>query len=160
MRTLWNHAPYPIWSLSTRDNSGKANMNICSYVVPISMKPKEFLIAVYYDTQTYENIMSSPKGCLQLLAHDQHNVVKKLGKKSALKYPKKLDTLYTQDSITIWQGWDVLRSAIGYIDIEIYEIHHTTADHALCYARVKTYRSLRDEDVLTTKNLYDLGIIG
>lgn len=153
-------APYPIWSLSTKNKDNETNMNICSYVVPISMKPKEFMVALYYNTQTYENVRATRRGCLQLLAHDQYNLVRPLGKVSARTKSHKLKKLYATDAITTWHHWDVLRNVIGYVELEFYDIQKTTTDHAIGYARMITYRMLRDDDVLMTRDLYDRGIIG
>ncbi|MCD8495002.1 MAG: flavin reductase family protein [Candidatus Pacebacteria bacterium] len=85
MRKIWNHAPYPVWSLVTRDEKGDAHMNICTYVTPISMHPKEFIIGVYYGTATYDHVVRDRRACLQLLSKDQIAYVPLLGKKSAKK---------------------------------------------------------------------------
>ena len=42
----WNRVDGPIYSLSTAAH-GKGNLNICSYVTPISMKPKRYIVGVY-----------------------------------------------------------------------------------------------------------------
>ncbi|MEN9653372.1 MAG: hypothetical protein RL303_1092, partial [Verrucomicrobiota bacterium] len=47
----WNRVDGPIFSLATTAH-GKGNLNICSYVTPISMKPKRFIIGVYKETKT------------------------------------------------------------------------------------------------------------
>ena len=51
----WNRVDGPIYSLATTAE-GKGNLNICSYVTPIAMKPKRFIIGVYKDTKTLANL--------------------------------------------------------------------------------------------------------
>ena len=68
----WNRVDGPIYSLATTAN-GKGNLNICSYVTPISMKPKRFIIGVYKDTKTLANLEANPIGLLNYLAQDQAN---------------------------------------------------------------------------------------
>ena len=47
MRRPWNIINLPIYSLQTVDSNGKLNMNICTYVSVVSMKPKIYSIAIY-----------------------------------------------------------------------------------------------------------------
>ena len=77
----WNRVDGPIYSLATTAD-GKGNLNICSYVTPIAMKPKRFIIGVYKDTKTLANLEANPIGLLNYMAKDQANHIKLLGKKS------------------------------------------------------------------------------
>ena len=83
----WNRVDGPVYSLSTT-HAGRGNLNICSYVTPISMKPKRFIIGVYKDTKTLENLEANPVGLLNYLSKDHANLVKLLGKKTGHKFDK------------------------------------------------------------------------
>ena len=56
MKRPWNIIDSPIYSLQTVDEKGKINMNICTYVTAVSMKPKIYAIAIDYNTLTYKNV--------------------------------------------------------------------------------------------------------
>jgi flavin reductase (DIM6/NTAB) family NADH-FMN oxidoreductase RutF len=158
MRKLWNHAPYPIWSLSTLDNTGTCNMNICSYVTPISMKPKEFIVGIYYNTQTFENISKTKHGLLQLLAKDQDHLVRQLGKKSSLK-TNKMKKILKEESVGTHNSYTYLQECIGYIELEFYKIIKTSGDHAIGIARMKSHTSLQNKQTLTLQDLQEKNII-
>ena len=55
MKRPWNIISPPVYSLVTYDEHGKVNMNICTYVSAVSMKPKMYSIAIDYTTKTYKN---------------------------------------------------------------------------------------------------------
>ncbi len=83
----WNRVDGPVYSLSTT-HAGRGNLNICSYVTAISMKPKRFIIGVYKDTKTLENLEANPIGLLNYLAVEHANLVGLLGKKTGHKVDK------------------------------------------------------------------------
>ena len=56
MKRPWNIIDLPIYSLQTTDKKGNINMNICTYVSAISIKPKMYSIAIDYNTKTFENL--------------------------------------------------------------------------------------------------------
>ena len=56
MKRPWNIVNPAIYSLITYDENNNLNMNICSYVSAVSLKPKIYSIAVDYSTKTYENL--------------------------------------------------------------------------------------------------------
>ena len=72
MRRPWNIINLPIYSLQTVDKDGKLNMNICTYVSVVSMKPKIYSIAVYYGTKTFENLENSDYVVLQILSKKKY----------------------------------------------------------------------------------------
>ena len=88
MKRPWNIIDSPIYSLQTVDRNGKINMNICTYVTAVSMKPKIYAIAIDYNTLTYKNVKNSNQFVLQLLSKNQIELVKKFGKKSGYKFNK------------------------------------------------------------------------
>ena len=83
----WNRVDGPIYSLSTATH-GKGNLNICSYVTPISMKPKKYIVGVYKGTKTLENLESNPFGILNFMTVKMACLVNLLGKKSGYKIDK------------------------------------------------------------------------
>ena len=83
----WNRVDGPIYSLSTAAR-GKGNLNICSYVTPISMKPKRYIVGVYKGTKTLDNLESNPVGILNFMTVKMSNLVNLLGKKSGHKIDK------------------------------------------------------------------------
>ena len=60
----------PVYSLVTYDGE-KVNMNICTYVTAVSMKPKQYVVAVYHNTRSLQNLLESKSVVLQLL-HRSH----------------------------------------------------------------------------------------
>ena len=44
MKRPWNIVDHAVYSLVSYDNENNINMNICTYVSAISMKPKVFMI--------------------------------------------------------------------------------------------------------------------
>ena len=83
----WNRVDQPVYSISSAYN-GVVNMNICSYVTPVSMKPKRYIVAVYKNTKTLELIKQNPNFLLQILTEDQYRLINLLGKKSGFRINK------------------------------------------------------------------------
>jgi len=67
MKRPWNIIDLPIYSLQTTDKKGSINMNICTYVTAISIKPKIYSIAIDYNTKTFENLEDSSEAILQIV---------------------------------------------------------------------------------------------
>jgi flavin reductase (DIM6/NTAB) family NADH-FMN oxidoreductase RutF len=88
MRKPWNLPSYPIYSLLTRDAMGNTNYNIMSYVIPVSLHPKHYVMALYSGTRSLKNWQEQPRGILQFLAPSHAPLVRILGKKSGKTYKK------------------------------------------------------------------------
>jgi flavin reductase (DIM6/NTAB) family NADH-FMN oxidoreductase RutF len=82
MRKIWNRPEGAVWSLSTRSVSEVGNMNICTYVTVMSLKPKLMMVAVYKNTQTLKNIALGKTVVLQLLTEELAPVVRVCGRQS------------------------------------------------------------------------------
>jgi hypothetical protein len=93
MRKPWNLPSYPVYSFLIESAEEKnpqmeilkespRNMNIMTYVIPVSMSPKHYIIALYHDTESLANWQSSHRGVLQILAPAHSSLVRVLGKKS------------------------------------------------------------------------------
>jgi hypothetical protein len=59
MKKARNLPAYPVYSLLTKDIKGAINMNIMTYIVPVSMKPKKYMIALYEGTKSLDNWLQS-----------------------------------------------------------------------------------------------------
>jgi flavin reductase (DIM6/NTAB) family NADH-FMN oxidoreductase RutF len=159
MQRPWNRPNYPVWSLSTvDDNDGMYNMNICTYVTAISMKPKQFCIAVYHGTKTHANIKRSKTAILQLLGEHQSDVVRNLGKMSGF-LRKKVSIVNKKHPIITTQGLAVMSDSLSYCLIEFDEMVVTGGDHDLIIGNVISYKNLNEGKVLTTQKLSELKII-
>ena len=82
MKRVWNIVNPSIYSLSSFNNEGEQNFNICSYVSVVSLKPKLYMIAIEKTSKTHSNLLKSSSCVLQILSTDNINLVKSLGKKS------------------------------------------------------------------------------
>lgn len=158
MRKLWNRAALPVWSLVTCDTSGKANMNICTYVTAVSMEPKRMMIAVYHGTKTRENIQIGNHMYLQLLAHDQAPLVRLLGQQSG-NTKDKLKLLRKRRVLDETGPLPRLIACAGYLEVEALSIHDVGGDHDLLIVSVIAHKNLRDVPVLTTDMLREERII-
>ena len=88
MRRPWNITNVAVYSLTTYSSSFKFNMNICTYVSLVNMSPKTYVIAIDYNTLTYQNLIDQCQNVvLQILSKENINLVH-LGKKSGFKFKK------------------------------------------------------------------------
>jgi flavin reductase (DIM6/NTAB) family NADH-FMN oxidoreductase RutF len=156
MKKPWNLPDLPVYSLATQSALG-FNMNICTYVTAVSMKPKRFAVAVYHNTRTLENCLASDTAVLQLLCADQTDIVRLLGKKSALRVDKQTP-LVRRQRVMSWAGFQVLREAAAWIKLRKLS-HQDAGDHVLFLYDVETYKVNRDEDLMSLRHLRDKKII-
>jgi flavin reductase (DIM6/NTAB) family NADH-FMN oxidoreductase RutF len=156
MKKPWNLPDLPVYSLATQSALG-FNMNICTYVTAVSMKPKRFAVAVYHDTRTLENCLASDTVVLQLLCADQTDIVRLLGKKSALRVDKQAP-LQRKQRVMSWAGFTVLREAAAWIKLRKIS-HQDAGDHVLFLYDVETYKVNRDEDLMSLRHLREKKII-
>ena len=75
----------PVYSLSTAGTT-TSSMNIVTFATPVSIKPKLYMISLYYGTKTRDVFVSDEKsqghGILQLLDQSHKSLVPLLGKRS------------------------------------------------------------------------------
>lgn len=149
-RRPWNRVNLPVYSAATYYN-GKHNMNICTYVSAVSMKPKRFMVAVYKGTQTLKNIENNPHFILQILASSQYPLVTLLGKQSGKNIDKtaRLEKRCLLDS---YKNFLILKDAIAVIELSM--ISKTDAgDHWMCLCDTLSYKNIHDGEVLTLDEL-------
>ena len=157
MRRPWNIINQPVYSLLSEDSSDKINMNICTYVSAVSMKPKIYMLAIYYNTKTYKNLINSNYAVLQLLSKDNISLVRALGKKSGLKINK--DLYLRKKHLIKWKGYDVLDNLCALVELKKNNVIKNHGDHAIFFFDVISFKSIKKEDILTTNDLINKKII-
>ncbi len=157
-RRVWNRVNEQVYSLATYDIEGKINMNIATYVVPITMDIKRYVIAVYKNTQTYKNIFENKNNksfILQALSKGQINLVKILGKKSGLKYDKQK---YLEKNNLLTES-EYLKNSAFILEMVI-EKYIEVGDHDLIIAKVlSVLENNYDKILLNTEDLQNNKII-
>jgi flavin reductase (DIM6/NTAB) family NADH-FMN oxidoreductase RutF len=138
MKRPWNLADLPIYSLATYDGE-KVNMNICTYVSAVSMKPKRYMVAVYHDTQSLDNILKSKTAVLQLLGKEHISLVNVLGKKSGQLYDKQA-YLIKKKQLEVWNDKKVLTSCAGLMELEK-RWSKEAGDHTMFLFDVKRFQT-------------------
>jgi flavin reductase (DIM6/NTAB) family NADH-FMN oxidoreductase RutF len=155
MKKPWNIIDAPVYSLATFAN-GVLNMNICTYVSAVSMKPKRYMVAVYHNTKTLEQLQSTDFAILQLLHTSQSKLVRTLGQKSGFDYDK-AKYLNKTHQLCEWQGMPVLADACALISLKKMEVQ-TAGDHDMYLFDVIAYKTLK-EDVLSINHLREKKLI-
>lgn len=156
MKKPWNLPDLPVYSLATAGEAG-FNMNICTYVSAASMQPKRFIVAVYHGTRTLENMYASEQAVLQLLDASQVNLVRTLGKKSAMRYDKQA-WLRKKNVLTEWRRFTVLRAAAAWMLLQKLW-HQDAGDHVLFLFDVLQYKVNSPDNILTLNVLRQRKII-
>lgn len=152
MRKLWNRPSLPVWSLSTVDEDGKINFNICTYVTSISMQPKLMLVALYKGTKTLENVEQTKRGVLQLLTEELAPVVRVCGQMSGHSI-NKYSRLAKRYQFADQAGLPYFTAAAGYMELAFTTFSETGGDHVLALARVVQSKNCNDTAILTTDYL-------
>lgn len=160
MRKLWNRPEWPVWSLVTRDEAGKPNLNICTYVVPVSMEPKLMIVAVYRDTKTLANLEAVPSQpvLLQLLTEELAPAIRVCGQQSGHGVDK-LARLKKRHAMAEVDGLPYFADAAGYLILTPAAVTPVGGDHVLYTFAVQTHKNLSPAPVLTTTMLREQKII-
>lgn len=131
-------------------------MNICTYVTAVSMKPKRYMVAVYHNTQSLDNIIKSKIAVLQLLGKQHLSLVNTLGKKSGRYYDKET-YLSKKKLLRGWKDKNVLTNCAGLMEVE--KIWSKNAgDHTMFLFDVKDYQS-NHESVLMLNDLREKKVV-
>ena len=155
MRRPWNLVSYAVYSLVTLSHEWVKNMNIMTYVIPVSMNPKHYILAIYAGTQTLENWSYTHRGILQILAPSHAPLVHILGKKTGKSYDKmsylSRKWFLSPDGLIDGIAW--------YLELEeIERLGDGGWDHTLFLCRVVSSRTYH-ESVLMTGELVEKGVI-
>jgi flavin reductase (DIM6/NTAB) family NADH-FMN oxidoreductase RutF len=151
----WNIINLPVYSLATYQGN-TVNMNICTYVSAVSLAPKQFMVAVYHQSKSLENITNSKRAILQLLHKSHIRQVNTLGKKSGAKYDKDR-YLRKYNHLQYWKGYEVLRNASALILVEK-QWSRITGDHTLFLFNVVASQTFNHE-ILTLDDLREKKLI-
>jgi flavin reductase (DIM6/NTAB) family NADH-FMN oxidoreductase RutF len=155
MKRPWNLPNIPVYSLATYDGE-KVNMNICTYVSAVSMKPKRYMVAVYHETQSLQNILLSQTAILQVLGKQHVSLVNVLGKRSGLRYDKE-SYLIKRKHIELWNDRKVLSQCAGLVELE--KLWSKDAgDHVLFLFDVKRFQT-NHENVLMLDDLREKKLV-
>ena len=157
MKRPWNIVDVPIYSLASYD-SEEVNMNICSYVSAVSMKPKLYMIAIDYQTKTFSNLSATDRAVLQLLHQDHAPLVSLLGKKTGNKV-NKAQRLEKKELLTEWNGYTVLKDSCAYISLKVKDRTNIGGDHELFYFEVEKSVTKEEQNILMFQDLVQKGII-
>jgi len=158
MKRPWNIINPPIYSLITYDETDNLNMNICSYVSAVSLKPKLYLIAIDYSTKTYENLKLNSSVVLQLLSKSHLKIIRKLGKTSGHLFNKE-KYLKSKDMLDNWRKNIVLKNSCALIELKKNNEINIEGDHAIFTFSVLKYTTLSEDRILTFRDLIDNKII-
>lgn len=153
----WNRTAEAVYSLVTMYN-GRANMNICTYITPISMQPKMYAIAIYHNTCTHSYVQHTDRFVLQLMHESQYKIVNYMGKRSG-NTTNKLKHLLSKNLIMQWQGYPVLSEAAAYILLQKQAFITTGGDHDVLIATVSAYSNNKTGAPLTLEHLRNNNII-
>ena len=158
MKRPWNIINPSIYSLVSYDESDNLNMNICSYVSAVSLKPKIYSIAIDYTTKTYKNLKLNSFVVLQLLSKSHLKIIRKLGKKSGFIFNKE-KYLKSNDMLENWRKNTVLKDTCALIELKKIDEINIEGDHAIFTFSVSKFRTLSEDGILTFKDLIDNKII-
>ncbi|WP_420316316.1 flavin reductase [Ekhidna sp.] len=153
----WNIVDMPVYSMATYDDD-QVNMNICTYVTAISMKPKLFMVAIDYSTKTYKNLEQGSNVILQILHQDHSKLVPLLGKTSGTRVSKQ-EKLVSKGLITNWNGHQVLNGACGFLALEQRGRKNVGGDHELFWFEVVKSKTNSENNILMFQDLIQAGII-
>lgn len=158
MKRPWNIISPPVYSLVTYDPDGKLNMNVCTYVTSVSMKPKMYSIAIDYTSKTYKNLEDSSKVALQLLSSNNIKVIRKLGKVSGRLLDKER-YLRSYNLIDQWKDYSVLKGISAIIELEKKSVVKHHGDHAIFFFDVTGYKTFSEGNILSFQDLVKSRII-
>lgn len=150
----WNRVDQPVYSIASAAE-GHVNMNICSYVTPVSMKPKRFIIAIYKNTLTLELVKKNPEFILQYLSQEQYKLINLLGKKSGHSIDK-IQRLKNQ--VASYNDFVVLKDCLAYVHLRVLS-WLDGGDHWCTLCDVVANKNIREAEPLTLNYLRDKKII-
>lgn len=157
----WNRIDLPVYSISSFDDHGCCNMNIITYASQVSMRPKQFICSIYYNTKTLDNINRNPVFVLQLLAAEQYTLVRTLGRKSGFTY-NKAEYLAKRGLLEQWKTYSILGNALAVMEMHATPVEITNSnkpDHRLFLCDVADYKNLNAGSALTLNMLREKNML-
>ncbi len=150
----WNRLDLPVYSVASHDGR-RHNMNICTYASQVSMQPKRYMVAIYKDTKTLDNVSVQRSLVLQLLSTSHLDLITRLGKQSG-RNKDKLKTLSKR--LMAYHGYQVLSDALAVIELQVISLTDG-GDHMLALCDVVSYRNITDGEALMLHHLRDKKLI-
>ncbi len=147
----WNRINTPIYSISSTDGNGNANMHIIIYVTAISMQPKLFVCGVYLGTKTFDNITQYPHFVLQLLAEHRYPLVNLLGRQTGHAIDK-IERLRKRNELIEWKGLLVLKNCLAAMEMQVLNSMEA-GDHIILLCDVLAYKNINAGSALTLDTL-------
>jgi len=137
----WNRAPQQVYSLVTRGPEDGWNANIMTYVVPVSMDPKYYLLALFKDTRTLDNWQQKGGGVLQFLSAHQSKLLNTLGKVSG-SVKNKHTQLVRQLVYCPQMKEEIIDGIYAAVKLrQITMLPHEGGDHLLFLSEVEKYKN-------------------
>lgn len=143
-RRLLKYKNYDVHSVTTIAN-GRRNANIVTWLMPTDMGGNVLAVALYKVDYTIELVRSSGLLNVNLLATDQTNLIRKLGRQSGRIVDKFKNLPHALDE----RGCPYLTEAIGYAQCRV---RHTTdaGDHELFICEVVKQVVLNPDKIVMT----------
>lgn len=151
----WNLPDLPVYSLQTISKDGVLNFNICTYVSSVSMKPKRFMVAVYKDTKTLENLELGSKANLILLSKENIKLVRNFGKKSGTDIDK---FSKIKDPTVEFQNMQVMQNAVAVMNLKTLQTLDA-GDHIIYLFDLEKHKTLSGKEILYLSDLWKSKII-
>lgn len=104
----WNIINCPVYSLMTWNNQ-QLNMNLCTYVTSISMKPKRYVVGVYHNTFTHDCLQNANTAILQVLGKENLSQCRLLGFQSGNIKNKEV-VLQKRKALQEWGEHSILKN--------------------------------------------------
>ena len=158
MKRPWNRINPNVYSLMTSCEKESYNMNICTYVSVVNLKPKIYLISIDKSTLTYKNLTNKPVSIvLQSLSIKNIKLVRLLGKKSGFTYNKQ-KTLESRKLTFLWKDNNVLNDCSFLLELHKLKKVHEMNDHCIFTFEIKSFKNF-DLDFLSFQSLIENKII-
>lgn len=142
----WNRTNQPVFAVSTRFGD-ESNMHIVSYVTPISMQPKQYVVGLYHGTKSLELAEQSSCFVIQLLREEQYPLIRLLGQQSGHTI-NKIERLKKRDALTVWHDFFILKDALAVILLTV-RCTFEGGDHRGFLCDVTDYKNLNEGRPLT-----------
>ena len=110
----------PVYSLATSDSDGNnRTLNLVTYASPISIVPRFYALGLYRGTLSAENMLTTGKGVLQILATDHAPLFQLLGKTSGRNVDKYAELDNRGVPIKEFAGQKVIADCIGVMSLRV-----------------------------------------
>lgn len=152
----WNRTSQPVYAVSTRFGD-ESNMHIVSYVTPISMQPKQYIVGLYHGTKSLELAEQSSSFVLQILREEQYPLIRLLGQQSGHTI-NKIERLKKRGLLNAWHDFFILKDALAVIFLTVRSAFEG-GDHRGFLCDVTDFKNLNEGTPLTLDYLREKKMI-